>query len=302
MTLDRQAKRNLILDLICDIVGGISYSIGIYTFAKTANFAPGGLSGLALIMNYLWNLPIGITTLILNIPFVLFSYKVVGKKFLLKSLKTMIFCTFFLDLIFPHFSPYLGNPLLAALFSGVFLGLGLALIYMRGSSSGGTDFLTMSIKTLFPHLSIGFVTMAIDLFVIVLGWPVFGNIDAVLYGLIATFVTSTVIDKIMYGMGAGKLMIIITTKSREVASTIDEICARGSTVIRGIGTYTNIERQVLLCACSKSEVYKLHSAVYRVDPEAFIMITETSEVFGEGFMEPNIPKKQERKNESKQQS
>lgn len=291
MFSDRQKRRSMILDLVCDIIGGILYALGIYTFAKTANFAPGGLSGLALIIHHLWSLPIGITTLILNIPFILFSYKVVGKRFLLKSLKTMVFCTVFLDLVFPHFPPYSGNPLLAALFSGVFLGAGLALIYMRGSSTGGTDFLTMSIKTMFPHLSIGLVTMAIDLLVIVLGWPVFGNLDAVLYGLISTFVTSAVIDKVMYGMGSGKLMIIITTKSRQVAAKIDEICARGSTAIRGKGTYTNTERQVLLCACSKSEVYKLHSAVYHIDPDAFIMITETSEVFGEGFIEPELPKK-----------
>lgn len=291
MFLSKCKWRTFTLDLVFDLIGGIFYSIGIYTFAKTANFAPGGMSGLALIINYLWHLPIGVTTLVLNIPFVLFSYKIVGKKFLIKSLKTMLFCTFFLDIVFPHFPPYSGNPLLAALFSGVFLGAGLAFIYMRGSSSGGTDFLTVSIKTLFPHLSIGLVTMSIDLFIIILGWPVFGNIDAVLYGLITTFVTSTVIDKIMYGIGAGKLMIIVTTKSSQVASKIDEICARGSTELRGIGTYTNRERQILLCACSKSEVYKLHSAVYRIDPEAFIMITETSEVFGEGFMEPELKKK-----------
>ncbi len=291
MFLSKCKWRTFTLDLVFDLIGGIFYSIGIYTFAKTANFAPGGMSGLALIINYLWHLPIGVTTLVLNIPFVLFSYKIVGKKFLIKSLKTMLFCTFFLDIVFPHFPPYSGNPLLAALFSGVFLGAGLAFIYMRGSSSGGTDFLTMSIKTLFPHLSIGLVTMSIDLFIIILGWPVFGNIDAVLYGLITTFVTSTVIDKIMYGIGAGKLMIIVTTKSSQVASKIDEICARGSTELRGIGTYTNRERQILLCACSKSEVYKLHSAVYRIDPEPFIMITETSEVFGEGFMEPELKKK-----------
>ena len=105
---------------------------------------------------------------------------------------------------------------MAALFSGVCLGAALALFYMRGSSSGGTDFLTMSIKAVKPHLSIGFVTMAIDLLIILLGWPVFGNVDAVLYGLISAFVTSVVIDKIMYGMGAGKLILIITTKAEEV--------------------------------------------------------------------------------------
>ena len=90
------------LDLVCDILGAILYSVGLYTFAKTANFAPGGLSGLALIINYLWDLPIEITTLFLNIPFILFSYKLVGKKFLLKSLKTMVFCTIFVDFVFPN--------------------------------------------------------------------------------------------------------------------------------------------------------------------------------------------------------
>ena len=109
---------------------------------------------------------------------------------------------------------------------------------MRGSSTGGTDFLTMSIKALRPHLSIGFVTMLIDLFIILLGWPVFGNVDAVLYGLISTFITSAVIDKIMYGVDEGKLAIIITSKGGEVARQIDAACARGSNVIRAQGAYT----------------------------------------------------------------
>ena len=187
------------------------FSIGIYTFAKLANFAPGGLSGLALIANHLWGLPIGTTSLVLNIPLILMSYRIVGKHFMLKSIRTIIINTIILDFIFPLTPAYDGNPMLAALFSGVFFGAGLGLIYMRGSSTGGSDFLTMSIKTLHPHLSIGAVTMTIDLVIIGIGWPVFGNIDAVLYGLIAAFVTSVVIDKIMYGTSAGKLAIIITT-------------------------------------------------------------------------------------------
>ncbi len=176
--------------------------------------------------------------------------------------------------------------MLAALFSGVFFGCGLALIYMRGSSTGGTDFLTMSIKALHPHLSLGAVTMAIDLVIILIGWPVFGNLDAVLYGLISTFVTSTVIDKIMYGTSAGKLAIIITTQGPAMATHIDEVCARGSTLIRARGSYTTTDRQVLLCACSKAEAYKVRRAAHQTDPDAFVMITETSEVFGEGFIDP----------------
>lgn len=278
--------RDVCLDWICDIVGNILFSVGIYTFAKLANFAPGGLSGVALIINYLWGLPIGMTSLVLNIPLILMSYRIVGRHFMLKSIRTIIINTIILDFIFPLTPAYAGNPMLAALFSGVFFGAGLGLIYMRGSSTGGSDFLTMSIKTLHPHLSIGAVTMAIDLVIIGIGWPVFGNIDAVLYGLIAAFVTSVVIDKILYGTSAGKLAIIITTCGPQVSARIDEVCARGSTSIRARGSYTDIDRQVLLCACSKTEIYKVRQAAHEIDPSAFVMITETSEVFGEGFIVP----------------
>ncbi|MBS5145415.1 MAG: YitT family protein [Butyricicoccus pullicaecorum] len=274
-----------ILDLFADIVGGLLYALGIYTFAKTANFAPGGLSGLALIMYHIWGLPIGIMTLVLNVPVILLSYHLLGKTFLLKSLRSMVFCTVWVDFILPLTPAYSGSPLLAALYSGVFLGAGLGVLYMRGSSSGGTDFLTVSVKAIHPHLSLGAATMIIDLVIILMGWPVFGNIDSVLYGIIATAVTSIVIDKVMYGVGAGKLVIIITSKGQLTAQQISRTCGRGSTLIRAIGTYTEQERHVLLCACNKSQAFKVRAAAHEVDEDAFVMITEASEVYGEGFIE-----------------
>lgn len=274
------------IDLLCDIVGSISYSVGIYTFAKMADFAPGGLSGLALMVNHLWNFPIGITTLVLNIPFILLSWKYVGRRFLIKTARTMVFCTFFLDVVFLHTPAYEGSQFMAALYSGVFLGAGLALFYMRGTSSGGTDFLTMTVKALRPHLSIGVVTMSIDLVIIVLGWPVFGNVDAILYGLAATFVTSVVIDKIMYGVGAGTMVIIITDHGQQIADKIGEITGRGSTAIKAMGTYTKQEKEVLICACSNSQSYTVRTAVHETDENAFVMLAETSQVYGEGFIEP----------------
>lgn len=274
-----------ILDLLADVIGGLFYALGIYTFAKTANFAPGGLSGLALIIYHLWGVPIGFMTLALNVPVIILSYRLIGKTFLLKSLRSMVFCTVWVDFLLPLTPPYSGSPLLAALYSGVFLGAGLGILYMRGSSSGGTDFLTVSVKAIHPHLSLGAATMIIDLIIILLGWPVFGNIDSVLYGIIATAVMSIVIDKVMYGVGAGKLVIIITSKGQATAQQISTACGRGSTLIRAIGTYTEQERHVLLCACNKSQAFKVRSAAYEVDADAFVMITETSEVYGEGFLE-----------------
>lgn len=275
--------KQIALDLIYDIAGSILYAAGIYTFAGNGGFAPGGVSGLALIMNHLWGLPVGTVTLLLNIPLILISYKTVGKRLLIKSGVTMLISTIFLDLVFPLFPMYSGNRMMAALCSGVFLGAGMALFYIRGSSSGGIDFLTLTIKKKKPHMTIGVITMLIDLAVILLGVPVFGDIDSVLYGLLATFVSTVVIDKILYGIGAGTLAVIVTGKGKETAQSIAKNVDRGVTSLNAVGAYTGAERDVLLCACSKAEAYMVRAAVREADEEAFIMFTETSEVFGEGF-------------------
>lgn len=256
MKFDGKVK-DFMMDLPYDVAGSILYALGVYTFAKSSNFAPGGISGLALIFNYLWNLPIGTMSLVLNIPVVIVSYRVLGKWFLFKSLKTMAISTLFLDVVFPLFPMYTGNPFLAAVFSGVTMGAGLALIYMRGSSTGGTDFLIVAAKKLFPHFSMGQITMLADGAIIVLGWPVYGNMDAVLYGVVSAFAASVVVDKIMYGAGAGKLAIIITTEAKRISQRIDETVDRGSTLIEATGAYSDAPRELILCACSKSEIYKV---------------------------------------------
>lgn len=279
----QQACRSLALDLLYDMAGSVLYAAGLYTFAKEAQFAPGGLSGLAIILNRLWSLPVGTLTLLLNIPLILISYPTVGRSFLFRTARTMVISTFFLDVIFPFFPVYRGQRIMAALFSGLLLGGGMALFYMRGSSSGGIDFLTMTVKVKRPHLSLGRITMLIDLIIILLGWPVFGDVDSVLFGLLATFVSVVVLDKILYGIGAGTLAFVVTGKGREVAEHISQVTRRGVTSLEGVGVYTGQEKSVLLCACAKSEAYLVRRAVHETDRGAFLMFTETSEVFGEGF-------------------
>ena len=282
--LNRKFDHKILLwDLLYDIAGSILYAAGIYTFAGNAGFAPGGVSGLALILNYLLGLPVGTVTLLFNIPLVIISYKAVGRQLLLKSAKTMVISSLFLDVIFPYIPMYTGSRLMAALCSGVFMGAGMALFYIRGSSSGGIDFLALTIKKKKPHMTMGVITLLIDLVVILLGWPVFGDIDAVLYGVASTGVSTIVIDKILYGTGAGTLAIIITKKGEEIAVKIGENVRRGITTIPASGGYTRMHRDVLLCACSKAEAYLVKSAVQETDAQAFLMFTETSEVFGEGF-------------------
>lgn len=280
--------KEILVDLLYDIAGSILYAAGLVTFAGSADFAPGGVSGLSLILNRICGIPVGILTLVLNIPLVIISYRTVGKRFLLKTAKTMVIVTFFLDVIFPLFPVYRGQRIVAALYAGIFLGSGMVLFYMRGSSSGGIDFLTLSIKKKKPHLSIGKITMLADLVIILLGWPVFGDVDAVLYGLVSTFSCIIVIDKILYGIGAGTLAVVITEKGEQAARQIGQITERGVTLIEAVGAYTGGRKYVLMCACSKSEAYMVKTAVHQVDERAFLMFTETSEVFGEGFQEKKL--------------
>lgn len=280
---DRYHFKTIIWDLLYDIAGSILYAAGIYTFAGNAGFAPGGVSGLALILNHLLGLPVGTVTLLFNIPLVVISYRAVGKALLIKSAKTMVISSLFLDVIFPFIPMYTGSRLMAAICSGVFMGAGMALFYIRGSSSGGIDFLTLTIKKKKPHMTIGMITLLIDLVVILIGWPVFGDVDAVLYGVASTGVSTIVIDKMLYGTGAGTLAIIITEKGSQIGAKIGENVRRGVTMIPAAGGYTGMRRDVILCACSKAEAYLVKSAVQEVDEKAFVMFTETSEVFGEGF-------------------
>ncbi len=270
-------------DIFYDIVGSILYAAGIYTFAGNAGFAPGGVSGIALLLNYLTGFPVGTMTLFFNIPLIVIGYKTVGKQLLMKSAKTMVISSLFLDVVFPFTPMYEGDRMMAAVYSGICLGAGMALFYVRGSSSGGIDFLTLTIKKKKPHLSIGVITLLIDLAVIFLGWPVFGDVDAVLYGVASTGICTVVIDKIMYGFGAGTLAVIVTGKGKQISERISETVRRGTTSIPAAGGYTGRKKDVLLCACTKAEAYLIRSAVEEADQEAFLMFTETSEVFGEGF-------------------
>lgn len=270
-------------DLFYDLIGAVLFSAGVYTFAGNADFAPGGVTGLALLLNHILKIPIGTLTLFINLPLIVISYRALGKRFLLKTAKSMVITTFFLDVVFPMFPMYEGQRMMAALCSGALMGAGMVMFYMRGSSSGGLDFVIMPIKKKHPHLSVGKITMIIDLGIILLGWPVFGDIDAALYGLVSTFASVVVIDKVLYGLGAGTLAFVVTEKGRDVSDRIGQLTKRGVTSLEATGTYTGQSKQVLLCACSKSEAFLVKCAAEEVDENLFLMFMETSEVFGEGF-------------------
>ncbi len=275
--------KELGMDLLCDLAGALLFNIGIYNFAVNAEFAPVGVSGIALILRYLFGLPMGIMTIVLNIPIILVSYKLLGRRFLLRSMKSMVIFALVLDYVVPLFPIYNGNPLYASACTGIFSGLGLTIVYLRNCSTGGTDFLVMAIRKFFPHFTIGQISLVIDAIVILAGGLVFRNVDAVILGLISSIVTTMAIDKIMYGLGAGKLVFVVTSHEREVALRIEEATGRGCTFLKGQGSYSLDEKKIVMCACNNSQVVPIRRAIHEVDQGAFLIITDSNEVYGEGF-------------------
>ena len=274
------------IDILVDIFAGMVIAIGIYNFALNANFPVAGFSGMAIILYHLLGIPVGAGTILLNVPVAVFCYKFLGRTFFLKSVKTTIISSILMDYVSPLLPVYDGDRLLAALCMGVLTGLGYALIFMRGSSTGGQDFISMSIKKVKPHMTLGVITFVLDMLTILLGSVlVFKDVDGFIYGLIVTYLMATVMDRIMYGIDEGKMTLIVTDKGREVSGKIDEYLDRGSTIIKGTGSYTGQEKDIVMCASNNKEMYTIKRLARQVDPKSFTIIMESNEVVGEGFKE-----------------
>ena len=276
--------KEILLDILFFTVGATLYSLGIYSFAVAGDFAPGGIAGVAIIINHFFDfIPIGLCTLIINIPVIAFTFRILGKKFFFKSLISMVIVALVMDCLFPNLPTYSGSPLLAALFAGAFSGIGLSLIYMRNSSTGGTDFLILALKRKYPHMSIGTITILIDGSVIILNGFVFGNIDAVLFGAILTYISTVFIDKIMYAKESRKKISIITSKGCEVGKAISEKMGRGATILDAQGAFRREDSQLVIYICSGRQVSRVKEIVFAVDENALVFVSTSDEVAGRAF-------------------
>lgn len=266
-----------------ETLGGFLVAVALDCFAVNAAFPLTGFSGIALIVNRLWGLPIGATTVLLNIPLAFLCYKLLGRGFFLRSIRCMVISSIFIDYIGPTLPAYDGDRLLAALCTGVTMGVGYALIYMQNSSTGGADFVVMAMKAVRPHLSLGKLAFVTDVAIVLAGGFLFRDVDGIIYGMIVSFLFSAVIDKVMYGANAGKLALVVTTQGAKICQVIDDTCKRGSTILKAYGGWHQDDKQVVMCACSDKQMYGVQQAVKAADPASFMVVLESNEVHGEGF-------------------
>lgn len=282
--------KSLAADLLFDVAGGLVLSVSIQCFSAPNQIAPGGVTGLAILVNYLADIPISALNMIINVPLIIAAWFLLGRASTLKTLKSVAVLTVMLEIVDRTGLVYVGNQILAALYGGVLGGIGIALVFMRSSTTGGTDIASRLIQLKFPTVSVGKLLLLVDGCVLLAAAIVYRNIESALYGLIAIYATSSLVDSILYGLHVGKVMLIMSRKHSEIAGAVNNRMGRGCTILGGRGSYTGRDQPVLLCAVRKSELYELKQIVHEIDSEAFLMALEAGEIIGEGFAPHNLPK------------
>ena len=277
-------NKRFIKDILNDITGTFALSVGIYCFAEKVNIAPGGVSGVSIMIKYLTGLPVGFLSLIMNIPLLIIAYKYMGKRFALFTMRTVILNTIILDaIVSPFFPQYVGDRLLGSLFGGVCMGIGLGIVFLHGSSTGGTDIIGYLVERRYPHIQIGRALLMVDCVILGISVFVFKNIESALYGVVALFTQSMVINKIVYGAEKGRNLFIISQKSEQIAKRILKERKRGATFLNACGAYSRKPTAVLMCVVRVWEYHHIKEIVYEEDPSAFVIATEAEHIIGEGF-------------------
>ena len=262
------------------IIGCILYSIGVNSFAVPNSIAQSGVTGVAVILNHLFSVPVGTVNLLLNIPLLILMWIFLGKKLVARTLWVTVLLSAALDLIAMFIPVYTGDKILASLFCGLLQGSGLGLIMITGATSGGTDIVARLVHKFFPHITIGRVVMLADAVIIAAGMLVFGSIETGLYAIIVIFVSTKVIDSMIYGTGNGKMLMVVTDKADEVSKAIISSSRRGVSIIPAVGAYTGESKNVLICVARKHEIIKI---IKSIDDKTFIIVSEANEILGEGF-------------------
>ncbi|MEL7627220.1 MAG: YitT family protein [Anaerolineaceae bacterium] len=266
------------------ILGGFLQALALRTFLVPAQLVSGGISGLAQVTHYLWNLPIGAVTLLGNIPLFIIGWRYLGgPRFAVRTMLAVISYTVIVDILveLTGSAPITEDILLNSLYGGVVLGIGLGLVYLGRGTSGGTDILTRILNKR-VGMSISLAYMLTDSFAVLLAGFVFGW-EKALYGLIMIYVSGVAADMITQGTNVIREAIIITNETEMVVNAISEELGRGTTIISAKGGYTQKDRPVILCVVTAAEVIRLKTIVHDADPEAFMVVGRANEALGEGF-------------------
>ncbi|MFY9115194.1 MAG: YitT family protein [Dethiobacteria bacterium] len=271
------------------IAGTAIMAVGLNLLLVPNRLAAGGASGLAIILFHLWNIPVGLTIFLANVPLFILSYLLLGRKVIQNSFLGMIFLSLFSEL-FRFLPTFTSDLLLASIFGGVILGFGMWIVFEFGGSTGGTALASLLLNRI-KGITLGQGLLGTDLLIIMLAALVFG-IEIAMYATISLFVSSWFVDLLQDGFSLVKVVLVITEEKETITRKIFQDLNRGVTFFKGEGGFTGEKREMLFCVVTRPQVARLKHIVYETDPAAFVIIGNAGETIGEGFKEQEYLKQE----------
>ena len=274
----------LVRDYTWITLGAVIYSLSFDWFYVPNEIGFGGITALGMILNRLIpGLPIGTVVLVLNIPIFLLGWKLLGGHTLVSSLFAMAATSILVDLIAAAYTFPPMDPMLASVFGGLTLGVALGMIFSRGATTGGTDLVARLLKIPFAWLPVGKLLLLVDLSMLLAVAAAFRSLESGMYGGIALYISTVIMDNVLYGLDRSKVAYIVTSNPRPMAAEIDKQLDRGTTFLHGEGSFSGRDKLVLMCAFKQRQIVPLKAIVHEMDPDAFIIVCDAHDVLGQGF-------------------
>lgn len=268
-------------------LGSLVFSAAIALFIDELSLAPGGVSGIAILINRLFPfLDTGAWILLINIPLLIVGLVAFGKRFLLSTVYTTVLSSVLVDVIGKVAGPYLpltDNIILGAMAGGAILALGIGIVFRSGGTTGGVDILVKLLRRRFRHMKTATLFLFMDVSVVLLTIPVMRNVESALYSAVSLVTTNILLDKVLYGGEGGTLFYIVTNRYEVIAKRIMEEVELGVTYLQGEGAYTGAPKRVLMCVARRQLAPRIRDIVKAEDPSAFLIVSPATEVLGEGF-------------------
>ena len=277
--------REIAMDLLVSVVGAALVGIGLSVFTVPNDIAPGGVSGLATALAYITPIRVSVWTVVLNVPLLIGAWRMLGKRSLIYTLLCTGLLSLFIELSDQLLPPYTNNALLAAIYGGGIMGLGVGVLFLRNISTGGTDLLALMLKKVLPNVNNGTLLLGVDTAVVLLAVVIFRDIDVALYSIVAIMASSRIIDLLAEGADYAKVIYVVTDRGDAVAEALNTQTSRGSTVIPAYGGYTGDGKQVIFTVTRRTVLTQTLRVIKQADPRAFTFVTDSTEVHGEGFKE-----------------
>ena len=269
--------------IVATIMGSAVFALGFSLFLQPNDMNPGGISGLAMVAVELLGFgTTGTFSILINLPLFILGGMKIGKRFFVGSLIGMLLSSVLID-AFAAIPFAQTEPLVAALYGGVLCGLGLGVVFMCGTSTGGSDILVRLLKLKYRNVPIGQISMYFDAFVVIVTGLVFHDVTKALYTGITVFICGKVVDAVVYRFDYSKVALIISSEHVAIAEAIARKLDRGATYLKGEGSYTRADVKVVLTAVKKQQVAELKELIMEIDPKAFVIVQEAHQVLGDGF-------------------